>query len=798
MKRFLILPTLILAILFGCSEVNENIDTNSGHYEDNASNVANTISKLSPGIYTINVFGEINPVTISNIKAAMINNPKAKISLDLSNTTGLLGIESEAFMGCDNLINITIPNNIGYIGNHAFSSCNNLINITIPDSVTLIQSNAFNSCNSLTSIIIPNGVTDIGNNAFSYCQNLTNISIPDSVTHIGYNAFSYCTNLTNISIPNSITSIEYSTFSYCTNLTNITIPNSVTYIDNDAFTNCNNLKSVTFENTTGWYHSDNEDNTDLMPINVTNESDNAAYLRNIHTGYWYRKITITTTANNIENIIPKHLIGIYTICINGEIDAITLYNIKTIVTDNYEAQISLDLSNTTGLTKINNEIFSNFYNLTNIILPNSITYIGDSAFSDCSSLENIIIPDSVTFIGNTAFEYCDNLKNVTFENTNDWYYSNEDNTDLTLINVTNESDNATYLRNIHTNYWYRKNIINTTTNDIKNAISELPAGLYTINVNGEINTTTIANIKTAIINNTNAQISLDLSNTTGLQEIDNEAFSGCYNLTNIIFPNSVTTIGDSAFEYCGNLENVTIGSGVTTIGTNAFKECNNLKSVTFENTNDWYYSNEDNTDLTLINVTNESDNATYLRNIHTNYWYRKNIINTTTNDIKNTTYNLPAGLYTININGEINTTTIANIKAAIIDNSNAKIFLDLSNTTGLLELDSESFSGCHNLTNIILPNTVTYIGDRAFYSCYNLESIIIPDSVTSIGESAFGYCYKLTSVTFADTTSTWYYTSSSSYTDGTAIDVTDAATNATNLTKTYYSKYWYKKASSIE
>ena len=357
--------------------------------------------------------------------------------------------------------------------------------------------------------------------------------------------------------------------------------------------------------------------------------------------------------------------------------------------------------------------------------------------------------------------------------------------------------------------------------NVANTISKLSPGIYTINVFGEINTTTIANIKTAIINNTNAKISLDLSNTTGLQEIDNEAFSGCYNLTNIILPNSITTIGsntfnncnsltsiiipnsvtsigDYVFEYCGNLENVIIGSGVTTIGTNAFKECNNLKSVTFENTNDWYYSNEDNTDLTLINVTNESDNATYLRNIHTNYWYRKNIINTTTNDIKNTTYNLPAGLYTININGEINTTTIANIKAAIIDNSNAKIFLDLSNTTGLLELDSESFSGCHNLTNIILPNTVTYIGDRAFYSCYNLESIIIPDSVTSIGESAFGYCYKLTSVTFADTTSTWYYTSSSDYTDGTAIDVTDAATNATNLTGTYYSKYWYKEASSIE
>ena len=611
MKRFLFLPTIILAILFGCSEVNENIDTNSGHYENSGNNAANIISKLSPGIYTINVFGEINPVTISNIKAAMINNPKAKISLDLSNTTGLLGIESEAFMGCDNLINITIPNNIGYIGNHAFSSCNNLINITIPDSVTLIQSNAFNSCNSLTNIIIPSSVTSIGSNAFSYCQNLKNISIPDSVTSIGDNAFSYCQNLTNISIPDSITSIEYSTFSYCTNLTNITIPNSVTYIDNDAFTNCNNLKSVTFENTTGWYHSDNADYTDSTLVNVTNESDNAIYLRDIHTGYWYRKITITTTANNIENIIPRHLIGIYTICINGEIDAITLYNIKTIVINNSNAKIFLDLSNTTGLTKINNEIFSNFYNLTNIILPNTVTYIGDSAFYNCYNLESIIIPDSVT------------------------------------------------------------------------------------------------------------------------------------------------SIDDYAFDYCNNLESVTIGSSVTTIGTNAFNECNNLASVTFKNSTEWYHSdNADYTDSTLVNITNESDNAIYLRNIYPNYWYRKNIINTTSDNIKNTTYNLPAGLYTININGEINTTMIANIKAAIINNSNAKIFLDLSNTTGLLELDSESFSGCHNLTNIILPNTVTYIGDRAFYSCYNLESIIIPDNVTSIGNYAFGYCNNLESVTIGSSVTT--------------------------------------------
>ena len=67
----------------------------------------------------------------------------------------------------------------------------------------------------------------------------------------------------------------------------------------------------------------------------------------------------------------------------------------------------------------------------------------------------------------------------------------------------------------------------------------------------------------------------------------------------------------------------------------------------------------------------------------------------------------------------------------------------------------------------------------------------IPDSVTSIGDYAFRGCRSLTSVTFADTNN-WYYTNNSDYTDGIAIDVTDTATNATNLKSTYDDKYWYK------
>ena len=62
--------------------------------------------------------------------------------------------------------------------------------------------------------------------------------------------------------------------------------------------------------------------------------------------------------------------------------------------------------------------------------------------------------------------------------------------------------------------------------------------------------------------------------------IGKDAFLGCFGLTSVTIPSSVTSIGEGAFYGCSGLTSVTIPSSVTTIGQGAFYGCTGLSSVT--------------------------------------------------------------------------------------------------------------------------------------------------------------------------------------------------------------------------
>ena len=96
-----------------------------------------------------------------------------------------------------------MPETITSIEESAFQNCRSLINITIPNNVSFIGAKSFSGCTSLTSVVInnrPGGNNSIGNYAFGNCISLTSVTIPGSVSRIGNYAFYRCSGLTSITV----------------------------------------------------------------------------------------------------------------------------------------------------------------------------------------------------------------------------------------------------------------------------------------------------------------------------------------------------------------------------------------------------------------------------------------------------------------------------------------------------------------------------------------------------------------------------------------------------------------------
>ena len=61
-----------------------------------------------------------------------------------------------------------------------------------------------------------------------------------------------------------------------------------------------------------------------------------------------------------------------------------------------------------------------------------------------------------------------------------------------------------------------------------------------------------------------------------------------------------------------------------------------------------------------------------------------------------------------------------------------------------------AFMDSNALSHIVISNSVTSIGDGTFYGCSSLTNIVIPDSVTSIGDIAFSGCRSLSNIVIPD------------------------------------------------
>ncbi len=450
----------------------------------------------------------------------------------------------------------------GNMYNYSSTSSSRFGNITeviIEEGVTSIGNYVFQNCSSLTTVTIPNSVTSIGEVAFHRCTSLTKVTIPNSVTSIGNYAFDNCSSLISVTIPNSVTSIGVGAFTYCTSLTTVTIGNSVTSIGDGAFLVCSGLTTVTIGNSvTSIGNSAFEGcpglNTVTIPNSVTSIGENAFYfVENI----------------NYSGSAAGKPWGALTV--NGIIDGDLVYsdNTKTKLTAYIGKGGNVVIPN--SVTSIGGYAFYYCSGLTTVTIPNSVTSIGNSAFRGCSSLPSITIPNSVTSIGSSAFYGCSGLTTVTIGNsvTSIGNSAFEGCPGLNTVTIPNSVTSIGY------------NAFSGCSGLTKAEFASIES-LCGITY-GSSTANPLYYAKHLYVTIYENEVT-DLIIPTSVTSIGRVAFVGCSSLTSVTIPNSVKTIDNLAFGGCSNLTSVTIGNSVTRIGNNAFDGCGGLTSIVYDGT----------------------------------------------------------------------------------------------------------------------------------------------------------------------------------------------------------------------
>ncbi len=279
-----------------------------------------------------------------------------------------------SFMGCEYLLNMTIPEDCEYIGYSAFEDCYRLENIVIPETVGEIGYCAFDSTAFIQKItddciILGDGILY----AYQGDASVTDVTIPDTAKTISYYAFADQRSIKSITIPSSVTRILDGAFDHCEQLGTIHAPATFAQLQQDAVVN------------TKWFREFEGDFVVLGNILVAYRGDAL-------------EVTVPDTVSIIghsafegnPNITTVHLPASIT-----EIRRAAFYKCSSL-------QV---VTTADSVVNIDELAFKFCRTLQFINLGSKLESIGAQAFVACDALQNLTLPATVTSVGEKALGY---------------------------------------------------------------------------------------------------------------------------------------------------------------------------------------------------------------------------------------------------------------------------------------------------------------------------------------------------------------------------------------------------------
>ena len=211
----------------------------------------------------------------------------------------------------------------------------------------------------------------------------------------------------------------------------------------------------------------------------------------------------------------------------------------------------------------------------------------------------------------------------------------------------------------------------------------------------------------------------------GTRIICDNAFTWCRSLSDIVIPDSVTSIGIGAFGGCASLQYLSIPKSVICLNGNPFYNMNGkleCLSPNFIYEDDVLFNKDKSIIISFRNQSVESY-----------------VIPSSVTSIGNSAFSCCSSLSEVVIPSSVN--CIGN-SAFSCCSSLSKVVIPTSVTS----IGHNVFQGCSSLSEIVIPDSVTSIGNSAFSGCSSLSKIVIPTSVTSIGDWIFSGCSSLSEV----------------------------------------------------